>query len=656
MDIFKLVGSIFVDNEAANKSLDKTSDKASGVGDKLGHIGKVAGTAAIAVAGMATAAVGAMWKQAESTASAADEIDKMSQKLGLSRDAYQEWDYVLSQAGVDISSMETGMKTLTNKLDDAKHGSKSAAEMFNVLGLSLEDLQGMSREDVFANVITGFQRMEDSTERAALANDLFGKSGQNLTALFNSSIEDTAQLKTNFHELGMAMSDDAINSGVEFTDTLDTMKRSLTALVNQLGSKLMPIATKLMDYIIASMPKIQAVFDKLSPVVEKMFETLLPPLEDLAEALLPVLFDALDMIMPLFTQICEAILPVIAELIEMLLPPIMNIIEMVLPALSEIIQALLPLFNTIIELLMPIIQLFLDLAMPIIDLVVKAITPLITVIAELLNELLKPIIPVIQDLAKMINDTLQPVFEQLKPVIDTIIEVVGALLMSIGELISGALEPVMAVVKVVASVLTNVLGGAFESLMPIVNNIMNVFNGLINFIAGVFTGNWKQAFQGLSDIVKNIFDGLVGIVKVPLNYIIDAVNGFINGLNKIQIPDWVPGVGGVGLDIPNIPRLAKGGTIVSEGEAIVGEAGAELIEMPQGARVTPLTQNQKNIFDNSDVLEKMDQMIKVMQGLATDMANKIGTVNAVVDGQNMFDVMVKMNQNYTDMTGNSAFI
>ena len=90
--------------------------------------------------------------------------------------SYQEWDYVMKICGTEMSSMTTGLKTLTNKLDDAKNGSESAQAMFAALGISMEDMQKMSREDLFKASIAGLQKMGDSTERAALANDLFGKS------------------------------------------------------------------------------------------------------------------------------------------------------------------------------------------------------------------------------------------------------------------------------------------------------------------------------------------------------------------------------------------------------------------------------------------------------------------------------------------------
>jgi hypothetical protein len=111
----------------------------------------------------------------------------------------------------------------------------------------------------------------------------------------------------------------------------------------------------------------------------------------------------------------------------------------------------------------------------------------------------------------------------------------------------------------------------------ILDGIKTLLSGITDFIGGIFTGNWERVWNGVKNIFKGIWDGFIGIVKAPLNWIIGAINGFIDGLNKIQIPDWVPAVGGKGLNIPKIPQLNVGTNYVPDdtlamihkGEAVV---------------------------------------------------------------------------------------
>ena len=335
--IFSLFGEILIDNTNANKNIDDTTGKAEKSGAKVGSafssIAKGAAAMGTAVVAGATAIGTAAFKIASDTSSAADEVDKMSQKLGMSREAYQEWDYVLSQAGVEINSMATGMKTLTNKIDDAKNGTSSAADMFTKLGISMEDLNSMSREEVFERVIAGMQGMEDSTERAALANDLFGKSGQELTALFNETAESTETLKNKAHELGMVMSDETIDAGVKFTDTVDTIKRSLGGMVNSLGGSVLPIVQAILTLIESKLPLVQSLFARLAPILQSVFDGVLPPLFDLVETLLPVLFSLIESLFPVLETVISAILPVIVGLLQQLLPFLVQVIEGVLPVI-----------------------------------------------------------------------------------------------------------------------------------------------------------------------------------------------------------------------------------------------------------------------------------------------------------------------------------
>lgn len=150
---------------------------------------------------------------------------------------------------------------------------------------------------------------------------------------------------------------------------------------------------------------------------------------------------------------------------------------------------------------------------------------------------------------------------------------------------------------------TGELVGKFaDKVSEIIDGVQDLFTGLIDFIKTNFTDKWEAAWEAVADVFEKVMNLLGDIVKAPINAIITAINFVIKGINalvdalnlfSIDIPDWVPGIGGktFGFDldkIEEIPYLAKGG-IVTQGSAIVGEAGPELLTVAGGrAIVQPL--------------------------------------------------------------------
>ena len=145
------------------------------------------------------------------------------------------------------------------------------------------------------------------------------------------------------------------------------------------------------------------------------------------------------------------------------------------------------------------------------------------------------------------------------------------------------------------------LGGVLNDFCAILkavwDSIYQIFNGVIDFIRGVFTGDWDRAWNGVASIFKGIFDGLVAIAKAPINGIISLVNGAISGINGIiDTLNYIPGVN-IGY-ISKIPYLAKGGEVI-DGDAVVGEAGPELLTVSGGRTIVrPLTNNTHNRTTN----------------------------------------------------------
>ena len=246
-----------IDDKDALDALKKVDKKGQDTGSKFGALAKKGAIIGTAVVGAAAVAGTALFKMAGKAAESTDRIDKLSQKLGMSRKGFQEWDYAMSQSGVSIDSIGAGMKSVTNQFDELGKGGKIATNAFGKIGLSFDDLKGKTQEEIFDLTIKGLQGVEDTTVRAALANDLLGRSGAELAPILNEGAEGVENLKNRAHELGLVMSDDAVDAGVLFGDTMDDLKSSFGMVFTELGVQLIPILQKLAAWIIANMPQIK---------------------------------------------------------------------------------------------------------------------------------------------------------------------------------------------------------------------------------------------------------------------------------------------------------------------------------------------------------------------------------------------------------------
>lgn len=185
------------------------------------------------------------------------------------------------------------------------------------------------------------------------------------------------------------------------------------------------------------------------------------------------------------------------------------------------------------------------------------------------KEQIEPFMPYIQNVFNAVKSILQVAFEGIKKTFETY------------------MMPIKAVFTFAWELIKNTVVTAVEMIGGVLGGLMRTISGIIDFVVGVFTGDWGRAWQGVQDIFGGIFDGITAIAKGVINSVIGIINAAISGINSVQIPDWMPGLGGKQANISLIPRLAKGTRNFGGGLAMVGERGPELVNLPQGARVTP---------------------------------------------------------------------
>lgn len=336
-------------------------------------------------------------------------------------------------------------------------------------------------------------------------------------------------------QVGTAIKDAFFTSG---SGVLDTLKSILPTIINTLQTGLLPI-----------LPMIANLFMQILPLIGQLVTAILPVLGELISAVITVLASLIAEILPVIVQLISAILPLVLQIVQSVLPVFIQLVNTIVPVLIQIIQAVLPVIIQLIQTLLPIIMQIVDAVLP--------------VFISLLNT----IVPIFQNIIQAILPVLQQLLQALIPVIQLVAEIFGS-----------------------------VLGSALQSIANIVSNVMQIFQGLIDFITGVFTGNWSQAWEGIKSIFSGAVGGLGKIIKAPLRAVVSAVNTVIGGLNKLKIPDWVPGLGGKGINIPLIPGFAKG-TNRTPSTFIAGENGPELITDAANRKVFTAAQTGQ-IFNN----------------------------------------------------------
>jgi hypothetical protein len=517
------------------KDSAKVADDSGGKFEKLGSVMKgVAAGIGVGMAAIGTAAVTAgkkLFDMANDAAAAGDEIDKASQRIGLSRQGYQEWDYVLSQNGASISSLENGMKKLNNTVDDAINGSSSATEKFQRLGISMADLEGKSREEVFEMTIKGLQGISDEGEKAAIANDLLGTSSVELGALLNQTAESTDALKNKASELGLVMSDESVDAAVNYTDAMDNLTRSFAGVKNNITSQLLPGFTMILDGLTGLITGQEGAAEQLKEGARQTVEqiaVILPQILDVVTGLIAAIAEvAPDLILALVSGILDNL----PTLIEAATNIIMTIVGGLIEALPQITDGALQLVLTLVDgiitnlpalveaALLMIVTLATGLGDALPELIPSIVEAVILIATTLINNLdlvLDAAFQIISGLAMGLLNSLPTLIQSLPQIINSIITFITSNLPKLIEmgvqltiqLGMGLIRAIPQIVAQLPQIIMSIVTGLARGIPSILEVGRNIARGLWDGIASMI--GW------LGEKVKNMVNGIVGGVKKVL--------------------------------------------------------------------------------------------------------------------------------------------
>ena len=452
--------------DAAKKSGEK-AEKASGGWTVLK--GTLADLAASAIKTAASAISDTAQEMITGAAEYGDTIDKMSQKMGMSSDAYQEWDFVLQHCGASIESIKPAMKTLATA---AENGSDAFAK----LGLSQEQIAGMSQEQLFDATIAGLQNVTDETQRTYLAGQLLGKGATELGPLLNTSADDVADMRAQVHDLGGVMGSDAVKAAAAYQDSLQNMQYAFSGLKNNISGELLPTLTLIMDGITKMLT---GGGDEVAAAVGDLVVSLSGQLTAQAPRMMSV---ALTFVAALVTGLLSALPDLTGAAVDLVGSLLLGFAEQ----LPNIIVSAATAVQGIAD----------KLTAP------ESITLLVQAAVQILLALAQGLVGALPELI----DTI--------PIIIT--NLVDAILASLPEIVEAGLQIIIALAS---GIITN--SGHFLAVVPkLIVALVHAFGSYVSSVAGIgkaivdgIRKGITEQWQRLKADVSNLFTGLVDWIK-----------------------------------------------------------------------------------------------------------------------------------------------
>lgn len=173
---------------------------------------------------------------------AADHLNKLSQKIGISVEALSTLRFAAQLSDVSLESLQKGIKGLSQNITEANTGIGDGAQMFEALGISVKNADGSmkSTDEVLLQVANVFAHLEDGAVKTALAVKLFGKSGMDMIPLLNQGAAGINQLTAEAERLGLKLTTETARSAEAFNDNLTALKASSSSLSISLARDFLP--------------------------------------------------------------------------------------------------------------------------------------------------------------------------------------------------------------------------------------------------------------------------------------------------------------------------------------------------------------------------------------------------------------------------------
>ena len=563
---------IYTEAEIAkmNGQLEKTSDKIKQLSNaNFEKIGKLGSTLTKSVTVPILGAVSALTAFSVKAAYTADEIGDTAEKIGLSAEAFQEWNHTATILGVSTERMERAFVKVNGILGDIATGNADKyAESLALIGLSLDDLEGKNTDEAFNLIRDALSEVEDEAVRLGVANDLLSERvAADIIPVLTQEASTINDLRNEARELGIVTNEQAAQAG-EFTDALDRTKQAVSSLGIDLASTLLPVIQELIikvrDNVIPTLKDWIDKWNNMDSGTKKIIATL----TGLVAAIGPVL-SVVGKVGPLLnagsmalkavgtsgifagvginaatlgigaliailavalfqSEEFKALLGRLMETFMQLLPPILAIVDSLMTALQPILDVIIDLVVMLVDLLVPILDVIL---MPLITQIqmfadiLGLLAPLITIVGEVLNAILVPAINVLKTVLEPVLNVVQKIVE----FIQKIFEWIGDLPSKIGDFGGKVKDTFSSVTEGISNIANKVTDGISDFASNAADKVSGFFGGIGDFFSDTFNLKGSSTVNNSNSSTSTSNTNNITINTTSPTFDVDSINKALGG-------------------------------------------------------------------------------------------------------------------------------
>jgi phage-related minor tail protein len=553
-----------------NGQLEKTSDKIKQLSNaNFEKIGKLGSTLTKSVTVPILGAVSALTAFSVKAAYTADEIGDTAEKIGLSAEAFQEWNHTATILGVSTERMERAFVKVNGILGEIATGNGDKyAESLALIGLSLDDLEGKNTDEAFNLIRDALSEVEDEAVRLGVANDLLSERvAADIIPVLTQEASTINDLRNEARELGIVTNEQAAQAG-EFTDALDRTKQAVSSLGIDLASTLLPVIQELIikvrDNVIPTLKDWIDKWNNMDSGTKKIIATL----TGLVAAIGPVL-SVVGKVGPLLnagsmalkavgisgifagvginaatlgigaliailavalfqSEEFKALLGRLMETFMQLLPPILAIVDSLMTALQPILDVIIDLVVMLVDLLVPILDVIL---MPLITQIqmfadiLGLLAPLITIVGEVLNAILVPAINVLKTVLEPVLNVVQKIVE----FIQKIFEWIGDLPSKIGDFGGKVKDTFSSVTEGISNIANKVTDGISDFASNAADKVSGFFGGIGDFFSDTFNLKGSSTVNNSNSSTSTSNTNNITINTTSPTFDVDSINKALGG-------------------------------------------------------------------------------------------------------------------------------